>query len=166
MNPRDNLMKEIIQKQAADRTINTNSEKIKRIDGEIYNILKDKNKKDVRRKEVDNTLMKLEDNILEMEKEEKEAKSKEKILKVGEKNKKAKRCKYFNVGYCKYKDECKFIHPKDICKGYLQGKCSGSDCQGRHPKACKWFERETACKRKDDCEFSHDTLACSDRKNL
>ena len=103
-----------------------------------------------------------------MEKEEKEAKSKEKILKVGEKNKKAKRCKYFNVGYCKYKDECKFIHPKDICKGYLQGNCSGSesDCQGRHPKVCKWFERETGCKRKDDCEFFHDTRACSDRKNL
>ena len=56
------------------------------IDGEINNILKDKNKKDVRRKEVDNTLKKLEDKILQMEKEEKEAKSKEEILKVSEKN--------------------------------------------------------------------------------
>ena len=53
---------------------------------------------------------------------------------------KAKKCKYFNRGYCKYKIECRFVHPREICKIYLEGK-KGDDknCKDRHPKVCKWW---------------------------
>ena len=40
------------------------------------------------------------------------------------KNKRTKKCRYFNRGYCKYCDKCRFIHPKNICSEYLKtSKC-------------------------------------------
>ena len=35
---------------------------------------------------------------------------------------KAKKCKYFNRCYCKYKFKCKFVHPGESYKIYLEGK--------------------------------------------
>ena len=60
-----------------------------------------------------------------MEKDSKEAKSDKDISKVSDNNKKAKRCKYFNAGYCKYKEKCKFTHTKEMCNVYLDGECDG-----------------------------------------
>ena len=114
---------------------------MQRLDKEINDLLTDKNRKNESRKDVENTLKKLENKILQMEKDSKEANSYKDISKVSDSKKNAKRCKYFNVGYCKYKEKCKFTHTQEICKAYFDGKCDGKglSCQERHPKACKWF---------------------------
>ena len=56
--------------------------------------------------------------------------------------KKAKKCKFYNRGFCKYKQKgCRFPHPQQICKEYLNNlKCTIKDCGDRHPSDCKWFE--------------------------
>ena len=67
----------------------------------------------------------------------------------------------FNSG-CKYKSDCKFSHPIETCKIYLEeGKCDIKQCKNRHPKICKWWQGKQGCKR-DDCDYLHVTLACDD----
>ena len=76
---------------------------------------------------------------------------------------KAKKCKYFDRGYCKYKFECKFVHHGEICKTYLEGKkCNDKNCKNRHPKVCKWWLRGE-CGR-NNCEYLHVTLVHDDDK--
>ena len=54
---------------------------------------------------------------------------------------------------------CKYFHPNTICKTHLENqKCSFKSCRERHPKVCKWYNRETGCRRRD-CDFLHVTLA-------
>ena len=113
--------------------VNANSEAIKRIDDEILDIKNDKAKAETNKKNDVHT------------KEE-----------VG------KKCKYFNSGHCKYKSECKFSHPKEICKAYLEGrKCNQKTCLSRHPKACKWSQGRSGCTRQN-CDYLHVTLALDD----
>ena len=66
-----------------------------------------------------------------------------------------KKCRYFNLGFCKYsKKGCRFSHPKDICKEYLDTmKCETNGCGDRHPKMCKWLKCKAGCKRGKDCDF-------------
>ena len=72
-----------------------------------------------------------------------------------------KKCRYFNRGHCRYKDKCKFLHTKEICKSHLEGgKCSESSCMRRHPKVCKWWQRGEC--RRTDCNYLHVTLVCGD----
>ena len=60
VNEEDDFMKEIIKKQqVVDKTKSANSDKMKRIDKEIKDLLTDKNKKNESRKEIENTLKKL-----------------------------------------------------------------------------------------------------------
>ena len=74
-----------------------------------------------------------------------------------------KKCKFFNRGYCRYKSECKFAHPGEICKIYLEEKkCNDKTCADRHPKVCKWW-LEGKCRR-NDCEYLHVTLVRDDDK--
>jgi hypothetical protein len=75
------------------------------------------------------------------------------------KNKIAKKCRYFDTGYCKYSEKCKFIHPRDICRDYLKtNKCQKTKCKERHPKRCKWEETVSGCRRKGDCSYLHNNL--------
>ena len=71
--------------------------------------------------------------------------------------KKAKRkCRYFNGGYCKYKQKCRYIHPKDICKEYIQNqKCEDKECLDRHPRECKWERSIGGCNRNEVCDYLH-----------
>ena len=47
----------------------------------------------------------------------------------------SKKCKYFNRGHCKFKLKCRFVHPTEICRTYLEGKtCYEKLCKSRHPK--------------------------------
>ena len=81
---------------------------------------------------------------------------------VHKKEEVGKKCKYFNSGHCKYKSECKFSHPKEICKAYLEGrKCNQKTCLSRHPKACKWSQGRSGCRRQN-CDYLHVTLALDD----
>ena len=53
----------------------------------------------------------------------------------------AKKCRYYNRGFCKYTNKgCRFSHPRVICKEYLETrKCESKECDARHPKNCKWI---------------------------
>ena len=55
------------------------------------------------------------------------------------------RCKFYNSGYCKFADKCKFRHFKTICS---ESKCRSNTCTNRHPKLCRFkdeFRRRTSC---------------------
>jgi hypothetical protein len=70
-----------------------------------------------------------------------------------------KKCRYYDKGYCKYQKRCRYFHPLEICKTHLEKlKCKEKGCRGRHPKACKWFQRDVGCKRLN-CEYLHVMLA-------
>ena len=142
-------MREVIEtQQGMDKTISKNSDTIKELDKEIKCILKEKNCKDVSRKRIDDAISRLDQEIKELKKENV---STEEV--VSEKEKTFKRCRYHNTGYCKYKEKCRFTHPEVVCKDQ---QCEGKRCDKRHPKACKWMEREEGCRRKDHCKYSHD----------
>ena len=141
------------------------SDIVKRLDKEIKNILKDKPKKESSKKEVEEAIKQLEEEVLKLKEIGKGSKPSEDIQKPNDKEKSEKKCKYFNVGYCKYNEKCRFIHPKEICEKYPEGKCNGSNCLDRHPKPCKWFKGLTGCRRKEACHFSHDTLVCDGQGN-
>ena len=74
------------------------------------------------------------------------------------------KCRYYDRGHCKYKRGCKYFHPRDICKYYLDnGKCMEKSCVDRHPKVCKfWSKSKAGCKRGQACDFIHVTLAQHD----
>ena len=75
-------------------------------------------------------------------------------------------CRYYNKGHCKYRNKCRFYHPQNICKVYLEsGKCVGKECSDRHPKTCiYWLRNKTGCARNSDCDFIHVTLVHDDVK--
>ena len=85
----------------------------------------------------------------------------ENVVSQEETENKTKKCKYFNRGYCKYKlKKCRFSHPKDVCKEYLEDfKCGVKDCPDRHPAVCKWLKSKYGCKRAEECDYLHVTLA-------
>ena len=96
---------------------------------------------------------------VEIEGLDKESKKKE----VNDRDIKEKRCKFFNRGYCRYKLECRFAHPGEVCKMYLEGKrCNDKSCSDRHPKVCKWW-LQGKCRR-NYCEYLHVTLVLDDDK--
>ena len=68
-------------------------------------------------------------------------------------------CRYHNVGYCKYKDKCKFLHSTEDC----DKKCKRNTCLKRHRKICKHGDN---CNHKQKCEFKHDQkLDANDQKS-
>ena len=76
--------------------------------------------------------------------------------------KEVKTCRYYNKGYCKYENKCRYFHPLKTCKNHLESqKCQVKLCKERHPKVCKWFIKEVGCKR-DNCDFLHVTFATDD----
>ena len=88
-----------------ENAIEENAEAIKRVNNEIFNLQNYKAK----------------------------ASTGEVDMNKGEKS--VKRCRYNNRGHCKYKTECKFIHYREVCQTYLDGrKCDQNACKKRHPK--------------------------------
>ena len=165
-NATNGCIKEVMEKQQMiDKDISANADIVKRLDKEIKDILKDKTKKESSKKEVEEAIKQLEEEVLKLKEIGKGSKPSEDIQKPNDKEKSEKKCKYFNVGYCKYNEKCRFIHPKEICEKYQEGKCNGSNCLDRHPKPCKWFKGLTGCRRKEACHFSHDTLVCDGQGN-
>ena len=126
-------IQEIINAQKnLEDVIALNSEPIKRIDNEILRMQNDKAEADPAK-----------DDAVKAEN-------------------KAKQCKYFNRAHCKFTLECRFVHPKEICRTYLDGKtCYEKLCQSRHQKVCKWWEEKRGCKRQD-CDYLHVTLVFDD----
>ena len=140
-------IKEIVEKQRLlIELVEANSERIRKVDSEIKDILS-----------------KRQDIPPSKEKDSEERDSDE-IKQVVESNPVIKKCRYFNKGYCKYEEKCKFRHPLEICQIHVKSlKCTIKGCKNRHPKTCKWFNREVGCKRQN-CDFLHVTHAGDDQK--
>ena len=153
--------KETVEKQQViAESISENSNAVKRLEKEIKSIEKDRNKNENNKKEVEGAIKRLDDEILLIKKDAKKSDICMEASELGDKKKKVIRCRYFNYGFCKYKEKCRFVHPKEVCGTYSGGKCEDSSCLKRHPKACKYFRGQTGCKRKEGCDFSHDVLIC------
>ena len=158
-----NVMEEIAKRQQSiDKTILKNCDTVKILDEEIKKIIIDKNEKDKRTKEVDEALRRLEGEIQEIKKVDK---STGEILSPSDKNKKGRKCRYFNLGYCKHKKNCRFTHIDEVCQNYLEDECKDRSCPNRHPKACKYFKSETGCSRGENCAFSHDLHICGNQRS-
>ena len=167
INPKADGLSEIIeQKKVIDESILVNSDAVKRLDKEIKTILKDKNKKDNHTKVVDDAINRLDNEIVQIKVAGKKSVSDQvkDASNSSDKTKKEKRCRYYNHGFCKYREKCRFIHPKEVCQVYIEGKCEEQSCQNRHPRACKWFQGESGCRRSEDCDYSHDKLVCGNKK--
>ena len=70
------------------------------------------------------------------------------------------RCKYQNIGYCKYQNNCKYLHNSKIC---LKTQCKEKNCIKRHPKECRYKEK---CKKGTNCLYRHDKTSESKEMSL
>ena len=64
----------------------------------------------------------------------------------------SRKCSYFNIGYCKYRDKgCKHVHPEEKC---ALSKCTDNGCPKRHQQYCRL---KASCKfnNNQSCEFLH-----------
>ena len=150
-----NEVEKILEKQILiDKAIIENAAAIENIDKELKAALETVHK-DV----IQNQIVDKEDAVPEL------VENTENIKKKNE-DKIQRKCKFFNSGFCKYKDKsCRFVHPKKRCKEYLKSlTCGYRDCPDRHPKICKWQSDRTQCKRGEECEYLHVTLANDDRE--
>ena len=66
------------------------------------------------------------------------------------------RCRYFNKGFCREENRCKFLHPSEVCHEFEHsGRCyQGSRCTLRHPRKCRYWVRGD-CWRLDACVYLH-----------
>ena len=75
-------------------------------------MLKDKTKKEESRKKVDDAIEKLNLEILQLKQSDKKLNSADDRSIETDKSKKKPKCRYYNSGYCKYKERCKFKKEK------------------------------------------------------
>ena len=59
-------------------------------------------------------------------------------------------CTFYNSGYCRYKGDCKYNHPKENCQ---ESYCKNKMCTKRHPKECRYGHK---CRRRSFCLYKHD----------
>ena len=78
-----------------------------------------------------------------------------------------RKCKYFDKGYCKYKDKCPYYHPTIDCE-----QCENSTmCNKRHRSMCKYenicyFNKTNSCEYKHLDESSDVTMASTDNEQI
>ena len=77
-----------------------------------------------------------------------------KLTKASSENVNHVQCYHNNVGYCRYRDQCRYPHYTEICQRSI---CRDSRCKYRHPKTCKHGERCKFLKR-NCCVYSHNTV--------
>ena len=65
---------------------------------------------------------------------------------------------FYNVGYCKHKEKCRFEHGLEDC----DNKCDYKQCIKRHRQV---FKNGNNCKFKLRCEFKH-TLNPTNKPNF
>ena len=72
----------------------------------------------------------------------------EEVAKGGQEEvKETRRCKWWNMGYCREKERCSFVHPKEDCQDHLQGRCTYRGCTLRQRKVCTFLHTEVGCLR-------------------
>ena len=71
-----------------------------------------------------------------------------------------RKCRYYNRGYFKFKENCNFFHSTSVCDTFLRdGICQEEGCRQRHPKDCRYWTRNTdGCSRKEKCDYLHNNL--------
>ena len=47
------------------------------------------------------------------------------------------RCKFYNCGFCKFGDKCRFAHFQTNC---FKTNCKNKDSRNMHPKCCRYKE--------------------------
>ena len=72
-----------------------------------------------------------------------------------------RKCRYFNQGYCKKKNNCKYIHPTDDC----EEDCSNSKCPLRHRIICLNGD-DCYYNGLNECEFRHDNIVQTIKANF
>ena len=79
--------------------------------------------------------------------------SENKILKSEKLKMEDQVCSHFKFGFCKFKSKCKRVHLKETCSE--QKYCTNlKTCNKRHPRKCKHFAHEKACRFNQDCDYS------------
>ena len=69
---------------------------------------------------------------------------------------KAKRCKWWNRGFCREREGCSYDHPKEDCPDHMDGKCNKKGCHTfRHRKQCRYENSDEGCHRGTSCEYLH-----------
>ena len=66
-------------------------------------------------------------------------------------NKNYFQCYHNNVGFCKFKEHCRYQRYTEICSKIV---CKDKTCKYRHPKTCKKREQCIFLKRKS-CLYNH-----------
>ena len=75
----------------------------------------------------------------------------------GESQQAKPKCRYYNRGFCKFRERCRYYHSAIICVEFLEvGMCRKNGCPDRHPRICKfWAQNPEGCPRKDQCQYLH-----------
>ena len=71
-------------------------------------------------------------------------------------------CKYYQLGYCKYKGSCRRNHDHEMCNNIED--CKDTNCTKRHPKPCKIFKEKGKCRFDVDCAYLHRSETNSQNK--
>ena len=90
----------------------------------------------------------LEEKLETLKDEENEVQSKVATIKL-------KKCFFFDTGYCKMGNECRFYHLYNNCETFEKdGICPIFDCKDRHPKDCRYWKNDI-CYRGNMCVYRH-----------
>ena len=74
------------------------------------------------------------------------------------------KCRYWNRGFCKNGNDCKFHHYEKDCETYLKTEtCEDRKCKKRHRKLCRYFQSKEGCYRNEACQYLHE-LTTNDNK--
>ena len=72
------------------------------------------------------------------------------------------KCCYYNRGFCKFGNDCRYSHPSEVCR---ETSCQRRGCPKRHPKPCKNFFLRKHCRFETKCKFDH-FFDCEGCENL
>ena len=61
-------------------------------------------------------------------------------------------CRFNKNGFCKFGEECRNRHVREIC-GVPQ--CGEQECERRHPRPCRFFAIYGSCRFGEDCAYLH-----------
>ena len=59
-------------------------------------------------------------------------------------------CKYYNSGFCKFRNNCYYFHSEIVC---TETSCIDKKCYKRHPKLCRYKD---ICRRRQTCLYRHE----------
>ena len=82
----------------------------------------------------------------------------QKIIEIEKPSKKIQRkCKFYDSGFCKRRENCRFEHPKSLCQTFLETvNCQyPRTCPHRHPRVCRECKVGNVLEEKVACIYIH-----------